>query len=332
MLVLYGHSFIFLGLPEPLFMQWTPLGPLGVFIFFAISGYLVAQSWARDPHVLRFLVRRVLRIFPALAVCTVLSVGLLGPALTSLPLEDYFSHQYTRGYFSNIALYITYHLPGVFANNRVPHAVNGSLWSLPVEFAMYLGLTVLGFFRFPRWGYVLIAAAFMMLIAGWALQGTEQLVVYRSDLRQAVIVGVYFWVGVVFFEFRLERFFTLSNVVIAIMVWASLSRWSNLFVMGAWIFLPLIVLAFGLSSHSWLSRLGRFDYSYGIYIYAFPVQQTVVSFWPHLPLAWYLFLCTSLTVLLAGLSWHWVERPFLQLKPFARRRTVERALSQGVQR
>ncbi len=66
MLVLYGYSFIFLGPPEPVFMQWKPLGPLGVFIFFAISGYLVAQSWARDPHVLRFLVRRVLRIFSGL--------------------------------------------------------------------------------------------------------------------------------------------------------------------------------------------------------------------------------------------------------------------------
>ena len=44
-LVLYGHAFVFLGLPEPLFLQWVPMGPLGVYIFFAISGYLVAQSW-----------------------------------------------------------------------------------------------------------------------------------------------------------------------------------------------------------------------------------------------------------------------------------------------
>ncbi len=114
-----------------------------------------------------------------------LSVGVLGPALTSLPLGEYFSSEYTRGYFSNLALYITYHLPGVFATNRVPYAVNGSLWTLPVEFAMYLGLTLLGFFRWPKWGYILISIVFMALIAGWAVQGTEQLVVYRSDIRQA---------------------------------------------------------------------------------------------------------------------------------------------------
>ena len=56
-MVLFGHAFVFLGLPEPLFLQWVPMGPLGVYIFFAISGYLVAQSWDRDPHVLRFLAK-----------------------------------------------------------------------------------------------------------------------------------------------------------------------------------------------------------------------------------------------------------------------------------
>jgi len=91
-LVLYGHSFVFLGLPEPLFLQWVPLGPLGVYIFFAISGYLVSQSWDRDPHLFRFLQRRALRIFPGLAVCTILCVMVLGPLLTTLDLKTYFSN------------------------------------------------------------------------------------------------------------------------------------------------------------------------------------------------------------------------------------------------
>ena len=67
-LVLYGHAFVFLGLPEPLFLQWASMGPLGVYIFFAISGYLVAQSWQRDPSLPRFLAKRILRIFPGLLV------------------------------------------------------------------------------------------------------------------------------------------------------------------------------------------------------------------------------------------------------------------------
>ena len=88
-LVLYGHAHALLGLPEVLFLDIVPMGLLGVYIFFAISGYLVAQSWTRDPHVLRFLARRSLRIFPGLVVCTLLSVLVLGPLLTTLDANTY---------------------------------------------------------------------------------------------------------------------------------------------------------------------------------------------------------------------------------------------------
>jgi peptidoglycan/LPS O-acetylase OafA/YrhL len=80
--------------------------------------------------------------------------------------------------------------------------------------------------------------------------------------------------------------------------------------------IPFVVLAFGLAQHPWLSRWHARDYSYGIYIYAFPVQQTWVYFWPQMPLPTY-FLCTFFTTLvLAALSWHFVEKPALKLKPF----------------
>jgi len=162
-LVLYGHAFIFLGLPEPLFLSWLPLGPLGVLIFFTISGYLVSQSWARDPSLPRFLARRALRIFPALAVCTLLSVLVLGPLLTTLPLADYFASPHTVGYLRNIALYIGYYLPGVFEHNRVANAVNGSLWSLPVEFAMYLVIAAVGVLRASRWVVLALAVLWGLL-------------------------------------------------------------------------------------------------------------------------------------------------------------------------
>lgn len=88
-MVLFGHSFVFLGQREPLFLSWLPLGPLGVYIFFTISGYLVSESWHRDPHLLRFFQRRLLRILPGLAICIALTVLVLGPLLTTLPLNDY---------------------------------------------------------------------------------------------------------------------------------------------------------------------------------------------------------------------------------------------------
>ena len=299
------------------------MGPLGVYIFFAISGYLVAQSWQRDPSVLRFLAKRALRIFPGLLVCTVLSVLVLGPWLTTLDMATYWRNEHTRGYFTNVALYMTYHLPGVFAQNKLPHAVNGSLWSLPVEFFMYLLLALLGlmgtWFQNQKWGVWLtglVTISFMALVAVWALPSTEALVVYRTDLRQIPLCGVYFMVGASLFQFNLSKYFNLSNVVLAVVLWLCLSREPQLFTMASWVVLPFVVLAFGLSRHTWLSRWHQRDYSYGIYIYAFPVQQTVVSFWPQMPLAAYLLSTFVITVALAATSWHFVEKPALKLKPF----------------
>ena len=313
-LVLYGHAFVFLGLSEPLFLQWVPLGPLGVYIFFAISGYLVAQSWQRDPSVPRFLAKRALRIFPGLLVCTLLSVFVLGPWLTTLDMATYWRNEHTRGYFTNMALYMTYHLPGVFAQNRLPHAVNGSLWSLPIEFFMYLLLALLGMLatwfqktnsdsssiqepsKLSLWLTGLTALSLMGLVALWALPSTEAWVVYRTDLRQIPLCGVYFMVGACLFQFKLSKYFTLSNVVLALVLWLCLSPEPKLFAMGSWVVIPFVVLAFGLAQHPWLSRWYSRDYSYGIYIYAFPVQQTWVYFWPQMPLPTYL-LCTFFTTL-----------------------------------
>jgi peptidoglycan/LPS O-acetylase OafA/YrhL len=324
-LVLYGHAFVFLGLPEPLFLQWVPMGPLGVYIFFAISGYLVAQSWDRDPHVLRFLAKRALRIFPGLAVCTLLSVLVLGPLLTTLDAGTYWRNEHTRGYLTNMALYITYHLPGVFANNRLPHAVNGSLWSLPVEFFMYLLLALLGLLaaafkavsnRLLAWAVGVMALVFMLLAALWAGTTNEALVMYRTDLRQVPMCGVYFLVGVSLYCFKLTKYFTLSNVLLALVLWLCLGVQPHWFAMAAWVVLPFVVLAFGLALQPWLVRMHAHDYSYGIYIYAFPVQQTLVSFWPEMALPAYLLSTLVITVALAALSWHFVEKPALKLKPF----------------
>ena len=326
-LVLYGHAHAFLGLPEVLFMQIVPMGLLGVYIFFAISGYLVAQSWSRDPHVLRFMAKRALRIFPGLVVCTLLSVLVLGPLLTSLDANAYWQNEHTLGYLSNIALYISYHLPGVFANNAWPHAVNGSLWSLPVEFFMYLLLALIGLVgalvqaalnmqRATEWLVGGMSLLFIALAALWALPTQEAMVVYRTDLRHIPMCGVYFMVGASLYCFQWEKHFTLSNVLLALVAWLSLSHRTQWFAMASWLVLPFVVMAFGLARHPWLGRMHTRDYSYGIYIYAFPVQQTVASFWPQMPLPAYLLSTFVITVSLAATSWHFVEKPALKYKPF----------------
>lgn len=314
-LVLYGHSFIFLGLREPLFLSWLPLGSLGVNIFFTISGYLIAASWENDPHLLRFLARRSLRIFPALVVCIALSALVLGPMLTTLSLSDYFKHEYTWGYFRNITLYISYTLPGVFETNRVQHAVNGSLWSLPIEFLLYFVVALLGIAKGSRW--VFASAAITSLIATyfWA-RHSDMTVIYASDLRQVFLCGTYFWVGAVFYKFDLKRFLSISTFALACIAMICLEAYPALLSVAAWLLLPVVVLAFGLSSNSVLTWITQArDYSYGIYIYAFPVQQTIVHYYPNIQIEFYLPICFFLILVCASFSWHFIESPALKLKP-----------------
>jgi peptidoglycan/LPS O-acetylase OafA/YrhL len=312
-MVLYGHSFVFLGLPEPLFAGWVPLGPLAVYIFFAISGYLISQSWANDPNWQHFLLKRILRIFPALTVCTLLTALVFGPIFTQLPLTEYFSHAWTYNYLSNIVLKIHYSLPGVFETNRYPNAINGSIWSLPIEFFMYIVLLVVGLSKLPRTAWLALAVSILLLAEFWGTRSSEMLVMYGTDLRQVVICGSYFWIGALFHQYGINRFLTVGNMLLIVFAWCGLSRWPTLFSTAGWFFVPMLALAFGLSRGELLSRLTRFDYSYGVYIYAFPIQQAVQHLYPDMGLWPYLAITSGITLALAVASWHLIERPSIRL-------------------
>ena len=318
LLVLISHGLVVLGLPgpiEPRYLYWV--GPIGVYTFFSISGYLVAQSWDSDPKLLRYFARRGLRIFPALIVCTLLSVFVLGPLLTTWTLDRYFSSEALHYYLCNIFLYISYSLPGVFEHNPFPNAVNGSLWSLPAEFFMYLVVVATGLlFRASRWAYLALFSLFGAACVFWAYRDPSMLVVYATDVREIVMTGIYFLAGACLYKFRMQRFLSVSTITVAFVTLICLSPWPHLVRVASWILLPWIAIGFGLAFSSTLTRLVRTgDYSYGIYIYAFPVQQTTVSLFPEIGVPAFYALVCALTVSLAALSWHWVEKPMLSLKP-----------------
>ena len=129
------------------------LGLPGVFVFFAISGFLVTQSFEQTPDPWRFLAKRSLRIFPGLFVATLLSAFVLGPLVTTLPLGAYLNRPEPYDYvFGNTLLNQTVHeLPGVsFVANPVGLEVNGSLCTLRLEFVMYLMVLALGMLRLLR--------------------------------------------------------------------------------------------------------------------------------------------------------------------------------------
>ena len=145
--VLFGHSVGVLGLPSAYEFFFDHLGlslaEMAVDVFFVTSGFLVTASLINRGNLIAFLWARVLRIYPALWVMLALTVFVLAPALTTLPLADFFSAAKTWDYFAKCATLIggvRYSLPGVFDAMPLKGEFNGSLWTLPIEFRLYLYL------------------------------------------------------------------------------------------------------------------------------------------------------------------------------------------------
>ena len=146
------------------FGEWN-LGALGVQVFFVISGFLVTTSWRERARLLPFLAARALRIYPALILATLFTL-LLAKLSSPLPWGEFLVHPQTIDFTwrSATAWDLRYELPGAFAANPFPRAVNGSLWTLPVELRLYLFIALAGVIGLIA-RRTLLAAAIAVVIA-----------------------------------------------------------------------------------------------------------------------------------------------------------------------
>ncbi len=314
--VLVCHQFQVLGQPflPTLFLPWEP-GFFAVMIFFALSGRLITLSWERDPQIVNFLLKRCLRIFPALILVVTLTVFIVGPAFTTKGIRVYFSTAATWAYFKSAILWPGHSwLPGVFETNPYPRAVNAPLWTLPVEFALYISVLAAGVLGFLRRKHM-ISIGFLWL----ALLSAVAPFTGNVNLMNNTLLATTFWWGawlrVTFQDGQLRTKTDLLLGLAALMILATIGPYS-LTRTG------LVVLAGGLV---WLasliqlgdritSRLG--DLSYGVYIFGYPVQQSLVAAFGKDAFSYLEFLAMTcgITFPLALLSWHLVEKRFIRMK------------------
>lgn len=337
--VLFSHSFVLTGnaepLPPALEMTWSAVG---VLIFFAISGFLVARSWAYDPRALSFAVKRGLRLMPALVVSLVVTAVILGPLVTTLPVKAYLLDPATKAFvLDNMTMQTNYGLPGVFSSNVYPNAVNGSLWTLPLEVKAYCFAAILGLLGLLRRRRVLMAAvgigAVLLLVPEIrdALPQANRATAMLVDLQATAAEASQAAAGAYGPWLRPFVAFVLGAALFALARWVPL-RWGlALGVAGGWgaaialggvgptiaavCAIPYLVLMLAYRTHG-VVRLPRRvgDYSYGLYIYAFPVQQAIGHFLAP-ESGWVMFLlATPPTLALAIASWHLVEAPALTFK------------------
>lgn len=289
------------------------LGWICVAVFFAISGFLITRSFDRTTHIESWLSARVARLFPALIVVTVLTAYLYGPVFTTLGLADYFRQAGTWTYVPrNVTLAkLQFGLPGVFATNPYPDAINGSLWTLFHEVTCYFGVLLAGLagvLRSRRLFGVLVALYFAAFIASGLPPLAEAVPERVAALR---LLSFPFVVGMVFYVWRDRIALSwLAAAVLGGLAW--LTRGTPAYEPLFLVFIAYATFVLAYRPGGLLHRYNRLgDYSYGMYVYAFPVQQAAVALaGPMSPLeniAWAL----PVTLLLAVASWYLVENPML---------------------
>ncbi|CAL9660206.1 hypothetical protein SUDANB95_06943 [Actinosynnema sp. ALI-1.44] len=304
------------------------LGAVTVSAFMAMSGFLVIRSWERDPHLWRFAVKRALRIMPGLIVVLCLSALVLGPVLTTLTTGAYFDHPATWSYITRNAQVFPqqYVLPGVFADNPYPNAVNGSLWSLPVEVLGYALIAVFGLLGAVRRRWIVLVAAFALAVVFQRLL-TRQLVLPKVLLMVPTVPLVQYLavycVGMLAYLYRDKIRYSWFGVLVCVGV-EYVMHASAMTEITRLVTVPYVVLAIGtlLPQRLWLPSWLTMS-SYGVYLYGFPTEQTVVALGADSK--WTVALISVPVALVLGLlSWHVVESPGMKLRRFLlKRRTPE---------
>ncbi len=328
--VIITHAYAIKGFPDgndfsgQLIGELYPFSFFGVRIFFLISGYLILQSFERKKSNLDYMWKRFLRIIPGLFVLIMLMVFLYGPLFSSYSLKEYFSNPQTYQMLWSIVLYrINGYLPGVFAVDKNTELL-GSLWTLPYEFSMYIGIMVLGFFKIlhKRYFNLIIWIGLIGICVFYPtyfkeILGHSYIPFLRLSYWSIIEFSNFFVGGMLLYQFRDIIKYRFSIFLFIILLFSISIYFDNQFFVRVIIYslLPYFIFYLG-NLKGWLNRFGKYgDFSYGIYIYGFPVQQMLVFLTKHEMSVLELQILSFATVLpLAFLSWHLVEKQALKFK------------------
>lgn len=316
--VVIAHSFPLTGVEDPTGGLLTGLGELAVDGFFILSGYLIAASRLRL-NVGAYLWRRILRIMPAFWVMLLMTGFVFAPLSTLFDGGSWSPGAGLAFVVANFFLKMNdYGVAGTLANVPFPEVWNGSAWSLFFEFGAYLLLGALFLVPWVRRHALPVCAGLLALIVVVQPLAHGPLEVTTNMYLLALRLGAFFLTGTVLYLVR-DRIPVHAGIALAcgaVLVVLYVTGFSTWF--GQ---LPLVyVLLY--AGATLKTRIGaRNDLSYGMYIYAFPMQQFAYlmagASWGWLG---HSVLALALTVPLAAASWFWLEKPAMRLKSLVRSR------------
>lgn len=292
-------------------------------MFFALSGFLVAGSLERSKTLISFLGLRLIRILPALAVETVLSAIVIGLIFSALPYRLYFTDPQFYSYALNIVGDVHFELPGVFLKNPHPDIVNGQLWTIPWEFKCYLTIAVLGIVglaKRKRIFFFLTVILDAALLYHHVFFGTGRATHATADFHIfSPLLVVCFLYGISLYFFRERVILSIALFILSAVATICLLALPVAYYGDYLAPLPVayMTIYLGLLEPRRIKLVSSGDYSYGIYLYGYPVQQAIVASFGLGGQAWYVNFSVSMAILMviAYGSWHVIEKNASKLRP-----------------
>jgi peptidoglycan/LPS O-acetylase OafA/YrhL len=314
MVVVAHHSWW--GVEDSLFSYsggFVQFGLLAVIVFFCISGFLVTPGLVRYQNVMTFGVHRIVRIFPALFVVVFASMFLLGPVETTFSISAYFSDPQLYFYAKNAVTLMSHFLPGVTMDGH-PVLINGALWTLNIELWSYISLailSILGALRHRSFFLAILVICYALYVASTLDSAVGAILPPR--FTTFISLFVYFMGGAALFIFS-DLIPLSATLAVGALVLALIGLPLGWGAIVLPVCVPYITVYLGLTAlpgHAFFKR----DLSYGVYLIHAPVIVVILFLLPDLHLGWRLLLIAiSITLILAYLSWTFVESPALGRK------------------
>jgi len=317
LIVIYSHCSLFVGTTQY-------LGAFGVPLFFFLSGLLVSQSFEASSSVKNFIWRRFLRIYPAAVVAILICALVLGPLLTSYTIGNYFKSPVFWKNISSISLVqIYFDLPGVFEQSPLGRSVNNVLWTLPLEIKMYFFTLVWGLFRFRGKNVVLIVIALFLIFIGANCPKPAQVFLQTQlhltnfQIFPYITAVPLYLLGMLSYSYRSKIVVRPYWFVVGLLVFLAFVKFP-FFSYLVQICIAVITLGFTVLNLKWLKKIApQSDFSYGLYIYGYPVEQVMVNYaYPYINGFPLFLLILLITFVLAFLSWNFIEKRALQFKNY----------------
>lgn len=326
-LVLFSHNYALHGFKEPTFFGIHPIGGVGLVMFFSISGFLITKSLLSSKSNKEFIKKRALRLLPALILCSFLLTyfycGLLGRESFFHWISSFESFK-TFLFYSTTARYEFFTVTSNYIEQdfRYQPFLNGPLWSLFYEILDYSVLLILFlFFKKSSKSCLIILIPSILIQFFLNYSDVPNTKIFDPSLKyfnylineylyKSTLLSIPFF-SAAFFYFKSEWFLTNKKTSILIsscilLIAILIPKYTVFYLVG----LSILTLILGLSFKDYIIR-GKFDYSYGIYIYAWPIQQFFANF---IKLDFFSSLIASIffTLIFASMSWHCVEKIFIK--------------------